>query len=135
MRFKFQAVRSGFCHQQLCGLLATSTYGVQASRLGNMASPSWFTSKYYFKDIVLNHEEYTELIAEFKKYSKGDHKQLVLSQTFTDAIWRVTHGHTGLCHLALEELTKASKDWVGDIESEASQFISDGRLTKQLENS
>ncbi|CAG8588484.1 5533_t:CDS:2, partial [Paraglomus brasilianum] len=105
MRFKFQAVQSGFCHQQLCGLLATSTY------------------------------EYTELVAEFKKYSEGDHKKLVLSQTFTDAIWRAMGGHTGLCHLALEELTKASKDWVGDIESEALQFISDGQLTKQLENS
>ncbi|CAG8642392.1 9552_t:CDS:2, partial [Paraglomus occultum] len=91
-----------------------------------MASPSCFTSKYYFKDIVLNCEEYTELVAEFKKYSEGDHKKLVLSQTFTDAIWRVMHGHTGLCHLALEELTKAPKDWVGDIESEALQFISDG---------
>ncbi|CAG8605831.1 9870_t:CDS:2 [Funneliformis caledonium] len=100
-----------------------------------MSSPSCFLSKYYFNNIVLNYDEYTELVSEFRKNSKGDHKKLVLSQTFTDAIWRAMQGHIGLCRLALEELTMASKYWTGDIESNALQFISDGQLSSQLEKS
>ncbi|CAH1759730.1 8383_t:CDS:2 [Entrophospora sp. SA101] len=133
--FKAQSVQSGFQNNNLCGLLATSTYGVQAIRLGNISSPSCFTVKYYFKDIVLDYSEYIELVNEFRKDSKGDHKDLALSQTFIDAVWSATQGHIGLCRLALNELTKAPKNWVGDIELQLSQFIFNGQLTKQLENS
>ncbi|CAG8700774.1 2187_t:CDS:2 [Funneliformis caledonium] len=58
-------------NQQLCNVLATSTYDIQASQLGNMSSLSCFLIKYYFNDIVLNFNKYTELVSEFRKNSKG----------------------------------------------------------------
>ncbi|CAG8590164.1 9790_t:CDS:2 [Ambispora gerdemannii] len=79
--------------------------------------------------------EYTEFAAEFRKYSKDDHKNLVLSQTL-----RMQYGErcrATQVHVVsvVQGLTKTPKDWVGDIESEALQFISDEQLTKQLQNS
>ncbi|CAG8739920.1 9866_t:CDS:2, partial [Funneliformis mosseae] len=51
------------------------------------------------------------LVSEFRKNSKGKYEELVLSQIFTDAIWKAMQSHISLYRLALEELTKASKDW------------------------
>ncbi|CAG8450586.1 11122_t:CDS:10 [Ambispora leptoticha] len=84
--------------EQLCGVLATSTYGIQASRLGNMASP------------------------------RNVQKTIIRSWCCHRCNMEAMQSHTGLCRLALEELTRASKDWVGGVELEASQFISEERL-------